>query len=67
MRPHEIAKFIEEKLGPGSTVKVQRETATSFELRIEKAGQTYLRSVVAESPEALDSSLAERIAASVTR
>jgi hypothetical protein len=34
------------------------ETPIYFELRIEKAGRTYLRSVVVESPETLDISLA---------
>jgi hypothetical protein len=65
MTAQEIAKLIEEKLGAGSTVAVLRETATSLELRIEKAGRTYLRSVVGESPETLDFSVAKRIAASV--
>jgi hypothetical protein len=67
MKPQEIAELVEEKLGPGSSVAVAHETATSFELRIQKGGRTYLRSLVGESPETFDPSVVERIVASVPR
>lgn len=67
MTPQEIAKLVEQKLGPGSSVAVVHETAASFELRIQKGGRTYVRSVVGESPQTFDSSVVERIAASVPR
>lgn len=67
MQASELARLIQEKLGPDSAVIVTRETGASVELRIERAGRVHFRSTVGESPADFTASLAERIAASIPR